>query len=345
MKTMREIADSIENPKMRALATELMEKLEGVRGAIQDKRKKGESVTETENASLKASVANYVKKGLSVALVTAMLTTCLASCEMGKNPENTTNNGVGGDDTKIEEVETDYTKAKLVVKEPVTTSISADECSLGALKAFDLTDILTDSESFSELDGLYKGLLSAEEYYDKDNTTAMLALCLWKMADNNGDHRRVMFVQKDEQVGWEHRLISSETGLVLVSNDKSGKTYLTGLVEGSLRNDLGLISDEQIAVFKDLATEMNYIEIVDYTRKNFFGDMHEEILAGHLGYEMYIENKEVEGKGILFAKARIQMQQLYLPGESERIMGGYYKGVDDYTIKQYTKSQNNNQFE
>ena len=334
MKTMREIVDSIENPKMRALATELMEKLEGVRGAIQDKRKKGEPVTETENASLKASVANYVKKGLSVALVTAMLTTCLASCEMGKNPEKTTNNGVGGDDTKIEEVETDYPKAKLVVKEPVTTSISADECSLGALKAFDLTDILTDSESFSELDSLYKGLLSAEEYYDKDNTTAMLALCLWKMADNNDNHRRVMFLQDDEQTGWSHELVSSETGLLMVSNDKNGNGYLTGLVEGSLRNDLGLISDEQIAIFKDLATEMSYIEIVDYTRKNFFGDMYEEILAGRLRYEMYIENKEVEGKGIPFAKARIQMQQLFLP-EGSVVIRGEYTNISDTTYKKY----------
>ena len=333
MRTMREMVDAIENPKIRALAFELMEKLDGVRTAIQEKRQRGEKVSAKESAELQSSLANYVKKGLTVALVTTMLATSLAGCEMGKTPEKQPENN--GKDSVAEEVETGE-NARLVIVPQGNQTISPEACGIGILSAFDLTTILTDDSAYQDLNRIYQAFLNDQEYYDPENDMAMMATGIMYMTGGAKRATGVMFEQIDEQSGWEQRLISSNTGLVLVSTDKNDKSYLTGFVEGKLRNDIGLIPKQDVEIIEDMAQDMTYLEILDFTRKNFFGEMYRLSQTGELDAEYLVENPGIEGHEVKYSKLRVQMKKMTLSNERGAYeMFGKYTGIDDKTYERF----------
>ena len=80
-----------------------------------------------------------------------------------------------------------------------------------------------------------------------------------------------MQITSGEDEGWEHNVVSTSDDFVIMSKDKSGKIYFTGLVNGKFRNDAGFIDKETTKALKSLINDVGYDKAVEITRTSTIG--------------------------------------------------------------------------
>ena len=273
MKTMTEIVDSIKNEKVRAVALDLKEKLENAKVAIIEKRRAKQQLSKDEERSLKTSAYGYVKKGLSVALVTAMLTTCLASCN-----ENFGQGNEGGANA-FEESYEGYV--------PYINELSKRHNLDGPFKEMDYKNMMLRNEKAEELrsklDDFHKraeaGNIGAEGEISKRD--GFLAFIDGVLNQEDGKCAVIRLSRPESEQysdDYQHAIIIENDAFYMLSVHNGVDGYfVTGLVDGEFRNDMGLCSsrlDDTIVYY--MTHNYTYEGMLENAKMSFLNILLEE---------------------------------------------------------------------
>ncbi len=300
---------------------------------------KGENAG-AESSALKTSALGCIKKGLSAALVTAMLTTMLASCDMLQ--ENV--QGPGEDGSTIETLAEGETV-------PYYDWILPSQFGLEhVFKEFDITNLYYGTEGHEFLGGLYENFLEEE----KNNPGAMfvdydMTNYFYKLTSGAEDRRNVIWElsDSDEKHGWSHTLVSTADDFALVSKNKS-KYFVTGLVNGKLYDDAYTMGSEAYNDIQQEIKNKGYEHVLNTVRDEFFGIM--QIYASHqndmvyLAYDGKIDNMYDENGELTLPSERIYtMRNIYInsqeTGKTIATITPTYDIPDNY-IDQFIENKN-----
>lgn len=207
-----------------------------------------------KSIALKNARNTSVKKGLLIALVIAMLTVMLASCdEISLFPPNVAE---ARDDYYIENFKPeDYGFTK-----PIKDVLNGNNFSKDNNENY---SYFLNSVN-SAIERGYYGCTIADES----------CMACWNIVRLDELRRNVILSLEDpsgEDEGWEHNVVSTSDDFVIMSKDKSGKIYFTGLVNGKFRNDAGFIDKETTKALKSLINDVGYDKAVEITRTSTIG--------------------------------------------------------------------------
>lgn len=284
MKSMSELIQSVKDEKLKKVAEDLKEKLANVGRTIAEKRKKGEQVTENESASLKKSLSGYVKKGLSVALVSAMLVSMLSGCDelieaLNESSSESAMTEIGG--TVIGDVGNEYVtvydggaglfdEAEEVYNNGVNGEYGLD----GMFSELNVEELILNSRYSTYLDRMYENLQErcnnneAFDGSDKEYVDKYIA-GIGQVA--NGEKGPIVLtIKKDE---WENKvLMSKNTFAIRTKNTDTGKLYLTGFVKGEFKDDLNMVDERVEELAKSITQDQEgYEENIASMQKSFWG--------------------------------------------------------------------------
>ena len=267
MKTMTEIVESIKNEKLKEVARDLQAKLENAKNAIVQKRNSGEKVTRTESSALKTSALGYVKKGLSLALVTAMLTTMLASCDELIGP---------GVDTGTSEEQT--TEEYYEVYE---NGLHPKFELGGPFKEMNFIKMLSDGHEKKslekEMEAFHKRMDKGQAFKDaekskKDALVASIENILNQEYDRCAVFKLSHPPMDENEYKYDHAIIVADKEMYLLTSDNEEEGYyVTGFVDGKFRDDLDML-DANLEGYVDayLANGVNYDMAVQNAKASFF---------------------------------------------------------------------------
>ena len=269
MKTMTEIVELIENKNLWAFAGSLQKKMEQVRIAIMQKKVSG-----AEKSALQTSVSEFTERNrgklpqkVAGLLALTMLTSMLASCDEFGHPGH-------GNDTGEQETIEIPTYEHLEIEEFVGEPIDPKECGLRAFDYFDFNNKFVSNNFLDQFETEIKYYLSDEYEHKAGDYDAYFALALWGFADDSYGRTNfeidIYYVFNSD---WTHKIVSTTNDFAMVSKSPSGELFMTGFVDGKLKNELGLIKDDEISQLQKQSTSVKYNQMVDIARKSFLGQV------------------------------------------------------------------------
>ncbi len=157
--------------------------------------------------------------------------------------------------------------------------LDPDECGLQVFEYFDFTHCFEGGSYGEKLKKDFDYFMS-EEFELTDDISAMqysaFSTCLaLKNLVGKGNERKNVEIDISDLMGsyWTHKIISTQTDLAMISKAPNGKLYVTGLVDGELKNDAGFIDERSVPNLQRLSEPAIYNAMLDCARKEFFGQL------------------------------------------------------------------------
>lgn len=229
-------------------------------------------------------------------LALTMLTSCLASCD----EFSLSGHGHGTSDPDIEEnIEPETLELPkyehLEIEEFVGEPLDPYECSLGFFYKFDFSRSFSGGFFGKQLENDFNRYFSDDYEWNGFDIERFTAFALWKYSDEDYGRENIEIDISVVESNWTHKIISTETDFALVSKAPNGKLYVTGLMDGKLKNDAGLIDAKSITSLKEISSNATYNEILDYTRKEFCGQLFELSKDKDIIFDLHADTYDRDG--------------------------------------------------
>ena len=276
-----------------------------------------EIVESIKNEAFTENNSGKLPKRVALLLALIMLTTMLASCDEFDKPGHgrpeTTKNPAGQETENPEFPTYEY----LEIEDFVGTPSKARDCGLRAFENFDFSGCFINGTFGQDLKNKVNYFLSDE--YDlssmsQEGLCSTLALWNYVGADHDRENVEIDFTYVFDS-DWTHKIISTSDDFALVSKAPSGELFVTGFKDGKFKNELGLVNADSIKILKAVSSISTYNEILEYSRKEFFGQIAQQALGESLnvyagavmrdkyGNDIPIQDLECSINGITFFHA------------------------------------------